>query len=173
MEVNLLPLPLVNTGLFGRLAGHASQAHHLAVGRSGIKAATAIFQSPNAYISSRWYVNGQRSGRNAPSWNYVAVQAQGVLRFIEDPLWMREYLDAFTRAQEAHRAEPWSPSHADPEFLETVAARLIGFEMDIDKLCGKRFLSQQRTEADRHSLIRHLALDSGPGASAVAKLIKP
>jgi transcriptional regulator len=53
-----------------------------------------------------------------------------------------------------------------------VAARLIGFEVDIENLCGKRFLSQQRTAADRDSLIQHLAQDRGPGAAAVSRLIK-
>jgi transcriptional regulator len=85
-------------------------------GRS-IKTVTAIFQSPNAYISPKWYVNGQRSGRNAPSWNYMAVQAQGRIRFIDDALWMREHLDALTHSQEELREEPWSPTQADPEFL--------------------------------------------------------
>ena len=41
---------------------------------------TAIFRGPDAYISPRWYVNGQRSGRVAPSWNYVVVQARGRIR---------------------------------------------------------------------------------------------
>lgn len=173
VEINLLPLLLVKAGSLGRLKGHVSKSHHLFSKGHSIKTVTAIFQSPNAYISPRWYINGQRSGRNAPSWNYMAVQAQGRIRFIDDALWMREHLDALTHSQEALREEAWSPTQADPEFLRAVAARLIGFEVDIENLSGKRFLSQQRTAADRDSLIQHLAQDRGPGAAAVSRLIKP
>lgn len=173
VEINLLPLLLMKAGSLGRLKGHVSKSHHLFSKGHSIKTVTAIFQSPNAYISPRWYINGQRSGRNAPSWNYMAVQAQGRIRFIDVALWMREHLDALTHSQEALREEAWSPTQADPEFLGAVAARLIGFEMDIENLSGKRFLSQQRTAADRDSLIQHLAQDRGPGAAAVSRLIKP
>jgi len=173
VEINLLPLLLMKAGSLGRLKGHVSKSHHLFSKGHSIKTVTAIFQSPNAYISPRWYINGQRSGRNAPSWNYMAVQAQGRIRFIDDALWMREHLDALTHSQEALREEAWSPTQADPEFLGAVAARLIGFEVDIENLSGKRFLSQQRTAADRDSLIQHLAQDRGPGAAAVSRLIKP
>ena len=51
------------------------------------------------------------------------------------------------------------PSPVNPD-------KLIGFEVDIENLSGKRFLSQQRTAADRDSLIQHLAQDRGPGAAA-------
>lgn len=173
VEINLLPLLWVKGGQLGRLTGHVSRSHHLFSKGPHIRAVTAVFQSPNAYISPKWYINGQRSGRNAPSWNYLAVQAQGRIRFVDDALWMREHLDALTRSQEAARKEPWSPTQADPEFLASVAARLIGFEVDIEDLCGKRFLSQQRTAADRDSLVQQLAKDCGPGAAAVSKLIKP
>ena len=173
VEINLLPLLLMKAGSLGRLKGHVSKSHHLFSKGHSIKTVTAIFQSPNAYISPRWYINGQRSGRNAPSWNYMAVQAQGRIRFIDDALWMRDHLDALTHSQEALREEAWSPTQADPEFLGAVAARLIGFEVDIENLSGKRFLSQQRTAADRDSLIQHLAQDRGPGAAAVSRLIKP
>ncbi len=173
IEVDLLPLLLVEAGPFGRLAGHVGRSHDLAVMGDEMKSVTVLFQSPNAYISPTWYVNGQRSGRNAPSWNYVAVQAQGRIRLIDDALWMRAHLESLAHAQEAQRIPPWSASQTDPEFLAAAASRLIGFEVEIESLCGKRFLSQQRTQADRLSLIQHLARDHGPGASAVSRLIKP
>ena len=84
MDANLLPLHLSDRGAHGLLSGHVARSHSLWTQDPGETEVTAVFQSPNAYISPRWYVNGQRSGRNAPSWNYVAVQAQGRLRFIDD-----------------------------------------------------------------------------------------
>lgn len=78
MEANLLPLELcTEAGGATRLRGHVGREHPLVQpGRDGIEV-LVVFQSPNAYISPRWYVNGQRSGRLAPSWNYAAVEARG------------------------------------------------------------------------------------------------
>jgi len=50
---------------------------------------------------------------------------------------------------------------------------LVGFEIEIRDLVGKKFLSQQRTEADRSSLVSNLMLDPAPGSRAIASLIKP
>ncbi|MGO4390237.1 FMN-binding negative transcriptional regulator [Variovorax sp. M-6] len=174
VEVNLLPLELSDHGPHGRLSGHVARTHSLwTTACSPGFEATVVFQSPNAYISPRWYVNGQRSGRNAPSWNYVAVQARGSLRFIEEAGWMAAHLASLTATQEAARAEPWSVDDAAPGFLTETARRLVGFEIEIRELAGKRFLSQQRTEADRQSLVHHLSLEASPAARAVATLIRP
>ncbi|MCR6478736.1 FMN-binding negative transcriptional regulator [Variovorax sp. ZS18.2.2] len=172
-EANLLPLEVCDIGVHGTLRGHVARSHALFTGVPDGSRVTAVFQSPNAYISPRWYVNGQRSGRLAPSWNYAAVQAQGVLRFVDDPAWVLAHLASLTASQEAGRAEPWSLDDASQEFVQDASQRLVGFEIDIQSLTGKRFLSQQRTEADRRSLIEHLALENAPSARAVASLIVP
>ena len=173
VEVNLLPLDLHDHGPYGRLCGHVARTHSLWT--TGLKdvEATVIFQSPNAYISPRWYVHGQRSGRNAPSWNYVVVQARGHLRFTEDADWMVAHLASLTATQEAARAEPWSMHDASPEFVNETTKRLVGFEIEIQALTGKKFLSQQRTEADRESLVNHLSREASLSARAVATLITP
>jgi len=56
--------------------------------------------------------------------------------------------------------------------LDGAAQRLGGFEIEIRTLAGKRFLSQQRTEADRRSLIEHLGREASPSARALAALIR-
>lgn len=173
LEVNLLPLELSTKGPLGTLSGHVARTHSLWAERPKECEITVIFQSPNAYISPRWYVNGQSSRRNAPSWNYVAVQARGLLRFIEGTDWMAAHLSTLTDAQEDKRAQPWSIAEASPEFLYQTVQRLVGFEIEIHDLVGKKFLSQQRTEADRTSLVSNLMLDPAPGSRVIASLIKP
>lgn len=174
IDANLLPLEVVDRGTHGVLAGHVARSHSLwtSEAREGCDV-TVVFQSPNAFISPRWYVNGQRSGRLAPSWNYIAVQATGRLRFIEDGAWLRAHLEALTQSQEGSRDEPWSLADASPEFVDDALQRLVGFEIDVLALSGKRFLSQQRTEADRRSLVEHLRQEESPSARALAALIQP
>ncbi|MDI1267851.1 MAG: FMN-binding negative transcriptional regulator [Polaromonas sp.] len=172
-DTNLLPLDLLEDDANGRLAGHVAKDHSLLRTTPDGSGVTVVFQSPNAYISPRWYINGQRSGRLAPSWNYVAVQVRGNMRLVRDGQWMMSHLAKLTASQEAGRENPWSIDDISPEFLQNASERLVGFEIDIVEMTGKRFLSQQRTEADRLNLIRHLALEESPSAKAVATLIKP
>lgn len=172
LDANLLPLEWVAQGVHGQLRGHIAREHTLRAVYEGAQV-LAVFQSPNAYISPRWYVNGQRSGRLAPSWNYAAVQARGAIRFTDDIEWMHAHLQALTRLQEEHRALPWSLRDASASFVEDAARRLVGFEIDIEHLSGKRFLSQQRTAEDRHSLVKHLLLEQAGAARDVAAMINP
>ncbi|MNT90265.1 Protease synthase and sporulation protein PAI 2 [compost metagenome] len=95
------------------------------------------------------------------------------MRFIEDAAWLRSHLEALTRSQEAGRDELWSLADASPEFVDDALKRLVGFEIDILALSGKRFLSQQRTEADRRSLVEHLSREESLPARALAALIQP
>ena len=172
-EANLLPLELVAAGDFGLLRGHVARRHPLCADAVAGVDAIAVFQGPNAYVSPRWYVNGQHSGRLAPSWNYVAVQARGRLRLIDDKAWLLSHLAALTTRQEAHREQPWSLNDSAKEFVTDAAQALIGFELEISTLSGKRFLSQQRTEADRRSVIHYLEREASGTARDVATLIVP
>lgn len=172
-EVNLLPFDLSTKGPCGTLSGHVARTHPLWADGYGGCEVTVVFQSPNAYISPRWYVSGQNARRNAPSWNYVAVQARGVLRFVESTAWMTSHLAALTSAQEERRVQPWTVCDASPEFLEQMMSQLVGFEIEIGDLVGKKFLSQQRTEADRLSLVRNLSSETSHSSRAVASLINP
>lgn len=173
LEAHLLPLERVATGVHGGLRGHVARQHALCTGAADGSEVLLVFQGPNAYISPRWYVNGQRSGRLAPSWNYVAVQARGRLRFIDDGAWLRAHLGALMARQESRREQPWSLDDTAADFLADAAQRLIGFEIEILDLSGKRFLSQQRTEADRRSLVRHLEREPSGMARDLAALIVP
>lgn len=174
-DIHLLPLELcAQAPAPACLRGHVVRSHPLCQDVENGHAVLALFQGPNAYISPRWYVNGQRSARVAPSWNYVAVQARGRLRWVDDdPQWVLAHLASLTAAQEEGRDQPWALAMAAPDYVESAARHLVGFEIEITALEGKRFLSQQRTEADRRSLIDHLAREPSGMARDVARLITP
>ena len=177
LQAHLLPLlwlPGATPASPGRLQGHVARSHPLRQEVADGSAMLALFQGPNAYISPRWYVNGQRSARVAPSWNYVAAQARGRLHWVDgDAAWLRTHLAALTATQEQHRAQPWSLDMAAPDYVENAARHLVGFEMEVTALEGKRFLSQQRTEADRRSLVEHLEREPCGMARDVARWIVP
>ncbi|MBV7542358.1 FMN-binding negative transcriptional regulator [Acidovorax sp. sic0104] len=174
LQADLLPLEVVAApGAAMCLRGHVARPHGMAQSVPDGAQVLAVFQTSNAYISPRWYVNGQRSGRLAPSWNYAAAEARGRLRWVDDAGWVRTHLGALAAAQECGRDQPWSIGDAQPAFIDEAAARLVGFEITVDRLVGKRFLSQQRTEADRRSVVAHLLQEPAGAARDVAGLIVP
>jgi transcriptional regulator len=91
----------------------------------------------------------------------------------DDPAWLLTHLGALTDAQESGRTPPWSLAMAEPGYVQAAARHLVGFEIGITALEGKRFLSQQRTEADRRSLIAHLEQEPSGMAHDLARLIVP
>src|SRR5688572_32775520 len=72
--VDHAPLVLLpDEGPNGTLIGHFARAnpHGKRLG-SGTRS-VAIFQGPNAYVTPSWYPNKHETGRDVPTWNYVAV----------------------------------------------------------------------------------------------------
>ena len=165
LEAFLMPVEIADNGAKGLVRGHAIRTNPLWTNRVPESHALAVFQGANAYISPRWYVNGQRSGRVAPSWNFSTVHAAGPVRFIDDPQWVRTHLASLAGLHESHRENPWRLDEAPAEFIDGLIERLVGIEIEIAHLEGKYFLSQQRTPEDRANIVRNLAAE--PRASAL------
>ena len=172
-QVHLLPLEIIGGDGPVLVRGHVSRTHTLLNDVRDGQEVLALFQSPNAYISPRWYIAGQRSRRVAPSWNFAAVEGRGPLRLVDDPAWVRQHLAGLTDAQEATRAQPFRLEDAAPDFIESAASQLIGFEIPLSQVVAKVFLSQQRTAEDRASLKAHLAQEPTGAARDVGDLIAP
>ena len=169
LEAFLMPIEIVNEGAKGLLRGHVVRTNSLWMNSATNTNALAVFQGSNAYISPRWYVNGQRSGRVAPSWNFSTVHASGPLRFIDDPHWVYQHLASLAEAHESHRDDPWRLADAPAEFIEGLIERLVGIEIEIVHLEGKFFLSQQRTGEDRDSIVARLRTEPLASALDVAR----
>lgn len=171
LSADLMPMALdLAPDTLGVVRGHVARGNPVARGVGG--EAMIVFQSPNHYIRPRWYVNGQASRRNAPSWNYAAVQVRGRLRIVDDADWLMRHLDALTQAQESAFEDGWGLDDADPGVLADAARRLVGWELEISHLEGKEFLSQQRTPADRASIVAQLRQQPPGAAHEVAALIQ-
>ena len=82
-------------------------------------------------------------------------------------------MTALTAQQEAGRDTQGSPADAPASYIAEATTHLIGFEIELTDVVGKRFHSQQRTEADRQSLVAHLARESSGAARDLAALIRP
>ena len=154
-------------GPLGTLRGHLARANpQWRDGSSGVEA-LAIFDGPDAYISPRLYAATRRSGRHVPTWNYTTVQASGALVVRDDPAWLIEIVRRLTDRHEARWPDGWSVDDAPPDYIESELRAIVGIELRISRLEGKRKLSQNRAPADVGCVIA--GLDAGaPREQAVA-----
>ncbi len=156
-------------GPFGTILGHFARANPQAAPEAEGREALVVVIGPDAYVSPGYYPSKRDHGRVVPTWNYVAVHASGRLRRIEDPTRLRAMLEGLTDRHEAGRAEPWSLADAPEEFLRAQMKGVVGFEIEIERLEGKRKLSQNRAVADREGVVAGLAASDDPRDRAVAE----
>ena len=168
LTATILPLLFdAADGPLGTLRGHLARANlQWRDASSGVEA-LAIFDGPDAYISPRLYAATRRSGRHVPTWNYTTVQASGALVVRDDPAWLKEIVRRLTDRHEARWPDGWSVDDAPPDYLESELRAIVGIELRISRLEGKRKLSQNRAPADVDGVIGGLAAGA-PREQAVA-----
>ncbi len=176
-EANHLPLILdAERGEHGTLLGHVARANPVWRSFDGVAPALAIFHGPHAYVSAGWYP----TPRQVPTWNYVAVHATGVPHLIEDAAHVFELLRELMRTNELAlppeaRAVGAGPRElADIPFahLDKLSRSIVAFALPIEKLEGKRKLSQNKKPAERRALVAGLRAAADRGALAIAELMQ-
>jgi transcriptional regulator len=166
MRIDASPAP------FGTLRAHVARANPLWRDIAQGTNALAIFQGPNLYISPSHYATKRESGKVVPTWNYTVVHAHGTLRAIDDPSWLREFLEGLTDQHESGRQVPWKIEDAPDDFINTQLKAIVGIELTITDLVGKWKISQNRQPADRQSTIDSLRTDGDPASQAMAGLVE-
>jgi transcriptional regulator len=160
------PLPAGSVGLIlqGHLARANPQVAQLAAGGEVL----AVFAGPHAYVSPSWY----QAGPSVPTWNYADVHAYGTVRLIAEEAALRELLRRLSERHEKGNPVPWRIADQPPEYLATMLAGIVGFEIAVTRLAGKYKLSQNRPAADRPRIIAALERRGDDEARAVARLMR-
>ena len=147
LDANHLPMLLDAKDERSMLRGHVARANP--VWKSGEGAALAIFLGPHAYVSPTWYPSKAETGKAVPTWNYITVHARGIIRWRQEPEWLRAHVTALSHAHESVRADPWAIGDAPAGYIDTMLRGIVGFELAVESLAGKYKLSQNRDAADR------------------------
>lgn len=147
-------------GPYGALIGHLARPNPQA--RPPIGEALAIFQGTEGYITPSYYATKRETGKVVPTWNYTAIHAYGTLRFFNDKAALRDIVSQLTDHHEGKRAAPWAVDDAPADFVQGMLNGIIGFELTITRLEGKRKHSQNRPAADRAGVIDGLRADGRP-----------
>ncbi|MDQ3879897.1 MAG: FMN-binding negative transcriptional regulator [Chloroflexota bacterium] len=168
LRASILPMLFdPDDGPHGTLRGHLARANPQWRNVSPDVEALAIFDGPDAYITPTWYEEKRLTGKVVPTWNYTTVQAHGTLTLHHDTEWLVAHVRRLVERHEAGRPVPWSIDDAPYGYVETQARAIVGLELRISRLEGKRKLSQNRSQADFDGVRDALAAGS-PLEQAVA-----
>lgn len=145
-------------------------AEALAAGneRSGI----LIFTGPDAYLSPRWYVEGQAS--SVPTWNYQAVHVRGRIRLAgeDEPGWLDRHLHDLIDTHQARIGDvSFDWDHLPARQIDGMKAAIVGIEVRVDRVDGIEKLSQNKTRADRAGVIDGLRGRGDAECDAMAELM--
>jgi transcriptional regulator len=132
----------------------------------------AIFQGPQAYVSPGWYASKQEHGKVVPTWNYIAVHAEGPLEAVGEDDWLASHLDDLTTANEADRPHPWAVSDAPDDYIAGMRRGIVGIRMRVNRLQGAWKMIQHRSAADRAGVARGMEASGLTGAECVASVMR-
>jgi transcriptional regulator len=172
LVANHIPMEIVaDRGALGTLRGHVARANPVWRATSPGTEALAIFQGPHGYVTPSWYRTKEESGKVVPTWNYVVVHAHGPLQAIDDPVWVRAFVEHLTESHEEGRARPWHVTDAPEEYIAAMVKGIVGIEIPITRLEGKWKVSQNRSLEDRAGVVRGLREAGDATSHAMADLV--
>ena len=155
-------------GPHGTLSGHLARANPQAAPAADGRPVLVAGLGPEAYVSPSFYPSKRVTGRVVPTWNYVAVHAHGRIRLFDDADRLLALVTALTERHEAGRTDPWKVTDAPEDFVRAQLRGVVGFEVEIERLEGKRKLSQNRTAEDHAGVAAGLAASVDGRDHAVA-----
>ena len=173
LQASHLPL-LLNTdeGPNGTLYGHFAKANPQWKELQNGAEALVIFAGADAYVSPGFYPSKAEHGKVVPTWNYVAVHAYGSAEVFTDADRLRTLVSALTDRHEAGRAQPWKVADAPADYIDGMLKAIVGFALPIQRLEGKRKLSQNRNTADIAGVREGLAASPDAHDQALAHLMR-
>lgn len=157
LEAEHLPFVLeAERGPGGTLLAHVARANPVwrAVGEGD--AVMVVFRGVQGYISPNWYPSKHEHHRHVPTWNYEVVHVHGRIRVLDDTNAVRGAVAKLTRQSEAGQPVPWKMGDAPADYLASELAQIVAIEIAIERIEGKRKLSQNRDERDFRNVVETL-----------------
>jgi transcriptional regulator len=140
-------------GPYGTIHGHISRQNPQSATFDGRQTGVIVFHGPHGYISPTWYAT---TGKVVPTWNFAVVHATGKLRPVEGQKELTGLLARLIAKFEAREGTSYDFAKVDDTYKYGLMGGIIGFELEIELLEGKFKLGQDRSPADRESLLKNL-----------------
>jgi transcriptional regulator len=107
-----------------------------------------------------------------PTFDYIAVEARGPVRFIEDTQWLREFVARLTVSQEAKVGSGWTIDEAPADYMESQLKAIVGLQMRADPLLGLFKLNRHHPAENVAGVIKGLEMLDNPDANAIAAYMR-
>jgi len=174
LEANHLPFLFdASRGGQGVLLAHVARANPVWREVEEGAQVLVVFRGPQGYISPSWYVSKAETHRHVPTWNYEVVHAHGKIRMFDDEAFVRGVVARLTREHEAGEPCPWKMGDAPADYLASELQQIVGIEVELTRLEGKRKLSQNREPRDFDSTVRELEQRGQSELAAAMKRTRP
>lgn len=140
------------------LSGHIMKNtdHHKAFSHN--QNVLAVFTGAHTYVSASWYASKEQ----ASTWNYMTVQARGLLKFTDEAA----LLNILKRTTDHYENNPSSGANFDDlpeEYVQRLSKAIVAFEIEVTALDNTFKLSQNRDEKSYHNIIAKLKEQGGDG----------
>jgi transcriptional regulator len=154
IRITHIPVLLDGTaGPYGAIIGHISRNNPQQQTFDGKSQAVIVFHGPESYISPTWYAKSEA----VPTWNFAVVHASGKLKPITDKTALHDLLAKLIHKYEGRYPQSTYDFSKLPDgYVYPMIEHIIGFEMQIDELEGKCKVGQERSEADKEGILKHL-----------------
>jgi transcriptional regulator len=152
------------------LEGHIARANNQWQGGDGTS--VALFRVADHYISPTWYATKAQTGRVVPTFDYVSIEARGPVQFIEDTVWLREFVARLTVTQEARVGSGWTIDEAPADYMESQLKAIVGVQMRVDALTGLFKLNRHHPAENVAGVIKGLEMLENPDANAIAAYMR-
>lgn len=157
LEANHVPFLLdQEPGALGRLLAHVARANPVWQEVGDGAAVLVVFRGVQGYISPNWYPSKQETHRHVPTWNYEVVHAHGRIRVRDEEKFVRGVVARLSRTHEVNEPRPWKMSDAPEDYVTEQLSQIVGIEIELTRLEGKRKLSQNREPRDFEGTVRAL-----------------
>jgi transcriptional regulator len=154
-EIRITHIPVIldrSAGKYGTLFGHISRQNPQGTAFDGRHSAVIVFRGPHSYISPTWYSKTEA----VPTWNFAVVHAIGKPKAITEKKSVHDLLARLIKKFESYEGSTYDFSKLPDSYTYGMIGGVIGFEMEIEQLEGKFKLGQERSEADKESVLRNL-----------------
>jgi transcriptional regulator len=142
-----------NAGANGTLYGHVARNNPQSEIFDGRQSAVIVFRGPHSYISPTWYSKTEA----VPTWNFAVVHATGTPKPIVEKKALRGLLGRLIKKfEDRYAGSAYDFEKLPDSYVYGMIGGIVGFEMQIDSLEGKFKLGQERSEADKAGILKHL-----------------
>lgn len=129
--------------------------------------ALCLFAGPHAYVSASWYTEPKQ----ASTWNYMTVQAKGILSFTDEAS-LRNILHKTTTLFEGGEHTAAAYHQLSPEYIDRLVHAIVGFEIEVTGIENVFKLSQNRDAESYQNIISQLREGDGNSKAIATEMEK-